>query len=125
MPRAALTYTALTANSSIADVAGTAIAPTTGHTIAEALPEQTILRIVNTTAAEKTFTVKAGANPPAVAASLGDVVVTLAAGNVTPTVAFAGPFESGRFLQADGSLSIDAATSATGFVTAFKIPRNR
>ena len=124
MARTAVSYTDLTANTAVADVAGTNVDPTNGHTVAKAVPERTILRITNTTASTKTVTIKAGsANPPAFAGGLGDLVVSLTAGNVTTQVAFVGPLDSSRFLQADGSLSLDVAASMTGTITAFRVPK--
>ena len=66
-----------------------------------------------------TLTVKAGDHPPALAAGQGDLAVTVAFG----TVQFIGPFESGRFVQSDGSMLIESTTT-TGTITAFKVPRN-
>ena len=125
MARSAITYTDLTANTAVADVAGTNVDATNSNTIAKAVPERTILRITNTTASTKTVTIKAGStNPPAVAGGLGDLVVSLTAGNVTTQVAFVGPLDSSRFLQADGSLSLDVAASMTGTITAFRVPKS-
>lgn len=125
MARTSVTYTDLTANTAVADVAGTTLDATNSHTVAKAHPERTILRITNTTSSTKTVTVKAGAtNPPGFAGGLGDLVVSLTAGNVTTQVAFVGPLDSSRFLQADGSLSLDVAASMTGTVTAFRVPRS-
>lgn len=124
MARTAVTYSDLVANSNLADPAGTNLDPTNGHTIAKATPERTILRVTNTASASKTYTVKAGGvNPPAFANGLGDLAVTLTAGNVTTQVAFIGPFDSSRFLQSDGSLSVDVGSGATGTITAFRVPR--
>jgi len=36
---------------------------------------------------------------------------------------FIGPLESARFLQADGSISLDLQATFTGTVTAFKVNR--
>ena len=124
MARTAVTASAFVANSSLADPAGTNLDPTNGHTIARAVPSRTILRVTNTASATKVVTVKAGANPPAFASGLGDLTYTLAAGNVTTQVVFLGPFDSSRFLQSDGSLSVDIASGATGTITAFTLPKS-
>ena len=79
--------------------------------IAAAKPERTILRVTNTNGSDRVVTIKAGDNPPALAAGLGDLAVTVAA---TTGVQWLGPFESGRFLQADGSMEIDIAASMAG-----------
>lgn len=62
---------------------------------------------------------KAGDNPPALAAGQGDLAVIVAFG----TVQLIGPFESGRFLQNDGSMMIESTTT-TGTITALRVPRN-
>ncbi|WP_156722658.1 hypothetical protein [Streptomyces apocyni] len=113
-------YSDLVANGNLAEPAGTTlvVAPTDNLQISDALPEQTVLRVVNT-GVEQDITIKAGDNPPALAAGQGDLVVTVAA---TTGVQFIGPFESGRFLQSDGSMLIEAET-ADGTITAFQIPR--
>lgn len=115
-------YSNLVANSSLVQPAGTALvaAPTNNMRIVDAVPEYTVLRVSNTDDdTDLDLTVKAGDNPPALAAGQGDLVVTVAFG----TVRFIGPFESGRFLQSDGSMLIEAETT-TGAITALRIPRS-
>lgn len=114
-------YSDLVPNSNLADPAGTTLvaAPTDDMQISDAFPELTVLRVVNT-GAEQDITIKAGDYPPAIAAGQGDLVVTVAA---TTGVQFVGPFESGRFVQSDGSMLIEAETT-DGTVTAFRVPRN-
>jgi hypothetical protein len=124
MARTAVAYSNLVANSSFADPAGTAVDATNHHVIAASEPERTLLRVTNTASATKVITVKAGDNPPATAASLGDATYTLGIGNVTTTVVWLGPFESGRFIQDDGTMLVDIASGHTGTITAFKIPKS-
>lgn len=115
-------YSNLVANSSLVQPAGTALvaAPTNNMRIVDAVPEYTVLRVSNTDDdTDLDLTVKAGDNPPALAAGQGDLVVTVAFG----TVRFIGPFESGRFIQSDGSMLIEAETT-TGAITALRIPRS-
>lgn len=132
MARTAVAYSNLVPNSNLADPAGTALNPGTnnGHVIpaagsggkpdAKAYPEQTLLR-VTVGATGGNITVKAGAYPPALAAGLGDLVVTVANSGTQ----WIGPFESGRFLQADGSMLVDVAAAVVpGTITAFRVPRN-
>lgn len=118
MSRTAVAYSALLPNASLADPAGTAITSGAGNggQIAKALPEQTVLRAVFTTAGN--VTVKAGVMPPALAAGLGDLTVAVGLNGV----AWLGPFESGRFLQSDGSLIVESTQTVT--LTAFSVPRN-
>ncbi len=115
-------YSNLVANSSLAQPAGTNLvaAPTNNMRIVDAVPEYTVLRVTNTDDdTDLDITVKAGDNPPALAAGQGDLVVTVAFG----TVRVIGPFESGRFLQSDGSMLIESETT-TGAITALRIPRS-
>ncbi|MFJ2209334.1 hypothetical protein [Streptomyces microflavus] len=122
MARTAVPYSSLLPNADIADPAGTATnaGVGNGHTIAKALPELTVLRVVAGSTGGN-VTIKAGQNPPAIAAAMGDLVVAVG-NNATRWI---GPFESGRFIQADGSLLVDIANGfVAGTITAFKIPRN-
>jgi len=120
MARTAIPYTSLVGNAAIAQPAGTAVDVTNGHVIAHAEFERTLLRVTNTAGADKVVTIKAGAYPPAIASSLGDLTFTVPA---TTGVFIAGPFESGRFMQADGSLYINLASGHTGAITALKLPK--
>lgn len=128
MARTAVPYSNLVPNGDIADPAGTATNAGTsnGHVIpaaqpgADAFPELTILRVV-AGATGGNVTIKAGTNPPAIAAGQGDLVVAVA----NSATRWIGPFESGRFLQADGSILVDIATGfVAGTITAFRVPRN-
>ncbi|MER5892393.1 hypothetical protein [Streptomyces sp. NPDC001876] len=122
MARTTVPYSALLPNADLADPAGTATnaGVGNGHTIAKAVPELTVLRVV-AGATGGNVTIKAGANPPAIAAGQGDLVVAVA----NSATRWLGPFESGRFLQSDGTLLVDIATGfVAGTITAFRIPRN-
>ena len=120
MARTAVPYSVLAANSNLTDPAGTALDPTNDHVINAAVPELTILRVTNTNGSDRVITIVAGDTPPAMAAGLGDLAVTVAA---TTGVQWIGPFESGRFLQSDGTMHIDGAASIAGTITAFKMTR--
>lgn len=126
MAEVALPYTALVANGQSADVnnaAGVAF-ETDGMRIADADPEHTLLRVENASGGAATITVKAGAYPPAIAAGLGDYTGPSLADN---DIAYLGPFESGRFLQADGSMLIVPSTEGDGGgrIVALRIPRTQ
>lgn len=121
MARTAVPYSNLVPNSNLSYPAGTDIDATNHHVINNAVPELTILRVTNTNGSDRVITIKAGANPPAIAAGQGDLAVTVAA---TSGHQFIGPFESGRFLQADGSMNIDIGASMAGKIVALKVPRN-
>ncbi|MCZ4605369.1 hypothetical protein O3S80_16760 [Streptomyces sp. Lzd4kr] len=115
-------YSNLVANGNLVQPAGTTLvaAPTNNMRIVDAVPEYTVLRVSNTDDdTALTLTVKAGDNPPALAAGQGDLAVSIAFG----TVRFIGPFESGRFIQSDGSMMIESSTT-TGTITALRIPRS-
>ncbi|MEU6944289.1 hypothetical protein ABZ957_03440 [Streptomyces sp. NPDC046316] len=117
-----LTYTDLPPNSGVVNPTGTTLvaAPTNDMQLANARPELTVLRVTNTDDdTALTITVKAGDNPPALAAGQGDLAVSVAFG----TTHYIGPFESGRFVQSDGSMMITSSTT-TGTIAALKVPRN-
>ena len=125
MARTALTPVVLTANTVVADPAGTALDATDDHVFTASYPtDEYVIRVVNTTASTKTVTLKAGDNPPADAAGQGDLVLSCGAGDSTPVVKWIGPFTSSRFLQNDGTVNLDVAASMTGTITIFRIPRN-
>lgn len=119
MARTALTVTELVPNGQIADPAGNAVDPANGHIINEPINfEELYLEINSTFAGAKTFTIKAGAYPPALSSGQGDLVITLNA-----AIGRCGPFTSARFKQADGSMWIDVAAGATGTIKAIHVPR--
>lgn len=120
MARTALPYSTLVANSNLTDPAGTTIDQANGMVISASRPELTLLRVANTNGSNRVVTIKAGDSPPAIAAGLGNLDVTVAA---TTGVQWIGPFESGRFIQNDGTIEIDFAASFAGTITAFKVPR--
>jgi hypothetical protein len=124
MARTALTPRALVANGNLNGATGATTIDSTlvtnGAVITGAEPERTVLRVANTEASTNVLTVRKGDNPPALAAGQGDLAVTIAA---TSGVQYIGPLESGRFLQADGSLEIDFETGMTGTIEALLLPR--
>lgn len=103
-------------NSSLANPAGTA--PTATNIVsADGRAEEIVIRAVVVTATTN-VTVKAGDNPPALAAGQGDLVVACPIGTT-----HLGPFTSARFLQSDGTINVDVATPANVTLTAFRLPR--
>lgn len=124
MPRTSVAARALVANGNLNGVTGPTTIDSTlvtnGVNVPSAEPERTIIRVANTEASTNVVTLKAGDNPPALAAGLGDLAVTVAA---STGVQFLGPFESGRFLQSDGSLDIDFETGMTGTIDVLQLPR--
>lgn len=110
------------ASGSTADVAGTAIAAANTHTLTPTKRlSKVVIRLVNTTAAAKVFTLLAGDNPPADAAGQGNLTVSLADGSSTPVVVYLSNLESARFIQNDGTVNITVASATTGFITAFQL----
>jgi hypothetical protein len=120
MARTAVSYSNWVANSNLSDPAGTALDATNDHTIANAVPELTVLRVTNTSGSDRIVTVKASTGDPGWRRGQGDLTVTVAA---TSGVQWIGPLSSSKYLQPDGSLSIDIVASHTGTITAFKLPR--
>lgn len=119
MARTPVAYSNLVPNGSLADPAGTALAAGAGNggQIAKAEPEKTVLRVVCGATGGNLVLLK-GAYPPALASGQGDYTEALLAN----AVEWLGPFDSSRFLQADGSLIFETTQAMT--VTAFKVPRN-
>jgi hypothetical protein len=121
MARTAIPYSAFAPNASTADPAGTAIDVTNGMVIANAVPEETVIRVANTAGATKLVTIGAGDMPPALAAGQGAITGTVGA---TTGVLWFGPFEGGRVLQNNGSIEVDFAAATAGTITVFRVPRN-
>jgi hypothetical protein len=130
MARTVVAYSNLVPNGNLPDPAGTATnaGVGNGHVLpavaaagsAKSVPELTLLR-VTAGATGGVVTVKAGTNPPSLAAGQGDLAVTVANSGTQ----FIGPFESGRFIQPDGTMLVDIATGfVAGTITAFRFPRN-
>ena len=121
MARTAVTVTTLTPNTAVAEPAGTTADPTNDHVIeAGQVPERLLLRFANTNGSDRVATIVAGDNPPAIAAGLGNLDITVPA---TSGVRWVGPLTSARFLQSDGTINIDLAASFAGTVTAYAVPR--
>jgi hypothetical protein len=121
--RTAVSYTALVANAYLADPAGTTIDSTlvtAGVTIANAVPEETVIRVANTFAGTKVVTIGAGDSPPSTYAGQGAITGTVAASTGVGTF---GPFTSARVLKSDGSMTVDFASGMTGTITVFRVPR--
>lgn len=129
MARAALAYSATVPNGSLADPAGVATVAGAGNglqipsvptppAVVKSLPELTLLRVSNASGGSGTVTIKAGSQPLAIASGLGDLTVTVA----NSATQWIGPFESGRFVQNDGSMIVESSVVMT--VTAFQVKRN-
>lgn len=125
MPRTAIAYRNLVANGSLNGATGPttvdATLVTNGVVVTDAVPELTLVRVTHTDGAAHDLIVRAGDYPPALAAGQGDLTVEVAA---TSGVRYFGPFESGRFVQSDGSMHIDFETGFAGTIDILKFPRN-
>lgn len=126
MAPVACAYNNLVANGNLADAGVTTASAASGAgngvqvpaispNRRQSFPEQTLLRIVNG-ATPGNVVVKAGPNPPALAGGQGDLTVAVGAS----ATQWLGPFESGRFIQTDGSMLVE--TTQTMTVTAFLVP---
>lgn len=125
MARTVVPITSYPGNSATAEAAGTAIDATNSHYFTPVHPlDEYVIRIVNTTGSTKVATIAAGDNPPADAAGQGSLAVSLTDGSSTPTVKIVTGLSSARFIQNDGTVSIDIAASMTGFITVFRSGRN-
>lgn len=121
MANTAVPVTAL-ALGSTADVAGTSIVAANTHTITPTKRMGKLLvRLKNTTASTKVFTVTAGDLSPAESSGQGDLTVSLTDGSTTPTISWC-VLEGARFLQSDGTVVITVASGTTGTITAFQLP---
>lgn len=121
MATTAIPYTNLVGNAGLTRPAGTTLvaAPTNDMQISDAVAEETVIDVNNSGGASINITIKAGDNPPGLAAGQGDLVVAVAAS----AVAYIGPFESGRFIQSDGSIMVESSAT-TGAIRALRVPRN-
>lgn len=113
--------TAVTVNYSTTGAAVTATAadPTNDHVIelGNTPLEDVVIVFANTDGSDRVATILAGDNPPALAAGVGDLSITVPA---TSGVMAVMNLESARYLQSDGTLEIDLAASFAGTVTAYR-----
>lgn len=120
MPRDAVAITDLASGAGTTQPAGTAVNPANDANIAAVGDTSRLLvRVTNTSAADRDVVFKAGANPPAVRAGLGDLTVTVPATTGDKLVVL----ESARFKKADGSIDVDFPASHTGIISAVRMPK--
>lgn len=114
--------TAVTINYSTTGAASTKTVadPTNDHVVnlGNTPLEDIVLEFANTNGSDRVASIVAGDNPPAAAAGLGNLDITVPA---TTGVMHVMNLESARFLQSDGTLSIDLAASFAGTVTAYRV----
>lgn len=127
--RAAITPIALVNDAGTAAGAGTSVNASAGMTVASPGPYQVIVRVDNGDASSHTVTVRAGGSgntasggaavaTPFTQATIGDLVVTVAAG----ASQFIPISNTDRFTQADGSLSLDFSSATSMTVWVFQLP---
>lgn len=117
MARTAVPVITPAMNTSTLDGGGTTYDVSNGLVIEDA-PENLLIRLTNTDDdTGLTVTFLAGDYPPALAAGQGNLAVTVAFGTTRWVC-----LESGRFLQNDGSIHVDATVN-TGKITPIKVPR--
>jgi hypothetical protein len=125
MARTAVVPRALVANGNLTGASGSTTIDSTlvtnGVVVENTYPERILIRVTNTEGSTNTVTIAAGDSPPALAAGLGALVVTVAA---STGVQYIGPLESGRFLQDTGDLHIDFESGMTGAIDILLLPRS-
>lgn len=118
MADTAVTVTTLALNASTANPAGTAIVAANTHVITPTKASSKLaIRLTNSFAGAKDFTILKGDTPPADAAGQGDLVVNLAQDAIGWVV-----IESARFIQDNGTIRINVAAATTGFIAAIQLP---
>jgi hypothetical protein len=122
MARTSITPTALSPTAETAPVSTTidATLVTNGISVAAGGLGALVIRVANTNGSDRVITVKAGDDPPAHQAPIGDLAVTVAA---TSGVELIGPLETARFLQDDGTIHIDLAASFAGSIEIYSFPK--
>lgn len=114
---ATIAVSPLVPNSSLAAPTQTASGATNIISTGTIPLEEVVLKAVVLTATT-VVTVKAGDNPPALSAGQGDLALSLAIGTH-----YIGPLTSARFVQSDGTVNVDVATSANVTLAAIHMPR--
>lgn len=119
MARTAATLVSPTMNTSTLDGGGTTYDVSNGMYIPAGFGENLLVRLTNTDDdTGLTVTFLAGDHPPAIAAGQGSLAVTVAFGTTRWVC-----LETGRFLQSDGTISVDVTVN-TGKITPIVVPRH-
>lgn len=121
---ASFTITDLTENGNIARPAAQSVDTDGAVPInAGGKMDRLIMEVVNNAAANVTVTINAGDNPPAQRAGIGSIAQAGIAQNASRIF---GPFESARFVQDDGSLSVSflaASSTPNCSVRVYRLPK--
>jgi hypothetical protein len=120
MTRVAVPISALSLNGGTVN-AGAAVDTSNGHVLTAPDDGRFLLEIDNTgSVAAATVTIKAGDNPPAAQAGLGDLAVVVGTAGKHRSVIIV---ETARFMQDDGTINVDAAGFSAGTIAAYSLPR--
>lgn len=118
MADTAIPNTQLVLNTPLTNPTGTAIVAANTHVITPTkATSKVLLRLTNTFAGAKVFTIQAGSNPPADAAGQGAITQSLAQNEVWWVVV-----ESSRVTKSNGTIVVTVEASTTGFIAAFQLP---
>lgn len=121
MARVAVPVVSMSQNAGTSN-AGTPVDTTNHHALTISGDGRVLIEVDNTgTVATATVTVKAGDNPPAFRAGLGDLAVVVGTAGLHRQIIIV---ETARFLQDDGTINIDAAGFSAGTIVAYQLPRS-
>lgn len=121
MARTAVPVTAMSMNDGTVS-AGTAIDTTNHHVLTLPDDGRILIEVHNTgTVAAATVTIKAGDNPPAALAGLGDLAAAIGTSGKAREIIIV---ETARFMQDDGTINIDVAGFSAGTIAAYSLPRS-
>lgn len=122
MADTAIPITAFVQNTAVAKPAGTAVVAANTHTITPTKgTRKLLLRLTNTTASTKVWTITAGDKPAAGASGQGVLDISLTDGSTTPQETWV-TIEAARFLKSNGTVVITVASATTGNIAAFQMP---
>ena len=117
MTRTAITLNDMDGGFAPAETA-TAINKTNDHVVTPTRKNVILAIHLSAATAADTITVKAGDNPPAFRADIGDLVYSAAGGAAEVVL---GPLETARFIQNDGTINIDVAgTTIAGTIEGYE-----
>ena len=87
--------------------------------------EGVLLRFSYTSSASavSAITVKAGSNPPAFRAGVGDLVLSTSGSNASAVAKDLAIEDSARFIQSDGKIYVDCDTALTTTLSAIRLPK--
>ena len=118
MADTAIPISSVVLNTALANPAGTAIVAANTHVITPTKATSKVLvRLTNTFAGAKIFTIQAGNNPPADASGQGALTASLAQNDVVWL-----SLESARFMKSNGTIVVTVEAATTGNIAALQLP---